>query len=248
MTRFHFGFLVFCVGLVACSVTAAAPGSSGGTSPAAGGASASEIAGCKEACDKMKFFRCNSAEEQARCYEECEQAAPNKIELFTACAESSVCDPACRTNIKPAPSPVAGQPAGTVTGGGASESSCTTACKKLVGCSYIKISDEAACVTECKAEAYQFQIDCINGNECADMPKTCGGGGGGGGSDQTLLQCQATCDNAQFLDCFDASQHAGCRAACEAAEASDRSTYSSCAGAATDDCKKHADCYSQLAK
>src|SRR5689334_15727331 len=112
--------------MLACS------GSSNDTSPgsgagAAGGATSQQVSGCKQGCDKMKFFDCSSAAEQARCYDDCDKASSKQIEVFVGCAEASVCDPQCRTSITPAPAAGGG-------GGGASAGSCDTACQKLVTC------------------------------------------------------------------------------------------------------------------
>src|SRR5437867_13062510 len=66
-----------------------------------GGASPEQVSSCKRSCDKMKFFDCNSAEEQAACYSDCDKATPAQVEVFTGCADNSICDTACRTTIQP---------------------------------------------------------------------------------------------------------------------------------------------------
>lgn len=207
----------------------------------------------------MKFFQCNSAEEQARCYADCEKATPSQIEVFNACAQNSICDPSCRTNIQPA--------GGTAGGGGASSSSCTTACDKLVSCSAIKVGDKPACLEICQKEAYQYQIDCVNATECSKLEATCGslnetGGGGetsssGGSSGTTtssggssgsddfdIMRCQTACDSLQFFDCLDASEQSACRSLCSTAAAAKRDTFTSCANGAGSECTKGQDCYS----
>ena len=120
-------FVVAAAGVVvvACSTVTTGSGAPGG-----GGASGTQIASCKSSCDKMKFFKCNSAAEQARCYTECDAATASQIDIFTGCAGSSICDPACRTSI--APSQPAGGSGGTTGGGGASAASCDQGCSKLV--------------------------------------------------------------------------------------------------------------------
>jgi hypothetical protein len=249
----------------ACSsTTAAAPGSSGGTSggtsggSSGGGASTQQIDTCKTGCDKMKFFGCNSAEEQAACYEQCGKATPDQIQLFTACADTSICDPACRTNITP--KPAAGAP--PATGGGGTPSSCTTACNKLAMCSFIKVGEKDACAGACEKQAYQYQIDCINNTACDKMQMACGGNvstGGSSGSSGTsgssgvnpadqvsISQCDATCDQLLFSMCFDAAAQSECRTVCSATATTTakRDTFSSCVNASTGQCPQSNACYS----
>lgn len=242
----------------ACSSTndaSSGSSSSGASSGATGGASAQQVDACKEGCNKMKFFGCNSAEEQATCYDQCTKATPAQIELFTACAQTSICDPACRTNITPKPAP--GQPA---KGTGATASSCATACDKLVSCSYVKVGEKAACVSACEKEAYQYQIDCVNNNACDKLPSACGGTGGGSSSGGTssggtsggtgdpsalsIADCQSSCDQLLFFDCFSAAEQATCRASCTKATGTKRDAFSSCAKSAGGECSKANACYS----
>ena len=248
--RLFVAWATISIGAIACSSsTAADPGSSGssganGSSGAGGagwgGASTQQIDGCKESCNKMKFFGCNSAEEQAACYNECRKATPAQIELFTACAGTSICDPACRTNITPKPAP--GAP--VQTGGGATTSSCGTACDKLVGCSFVKVGEKPGCLSACEKDAYQYQIDCINYTACEKMQSACGGGGGGG--DVSITQCQGACDQLLFTDCFDAAAQSACRATCGGATAAKRDTFSTCVTTAVGQCPKANACYSSL--
>lgn len=250
--RLFVAWAAISIGAIACSSsTEADPGPSGspggngptGTSgPGSGGASTQQIDGCKESCNKMKFFGCNSAEEQAACYDECGKATPSQIELFTACASTSICDPACRTNITP--KPPAGAPAPT--GGGATTTSCGTACDKLVSCSFVKGADKAACLTACEKDAYQYQIDCINNNACDKMQSACGGGGGSGGGDVSLTQCESSCDQLLFADCIDAAAQSACRATCGSATAAKRNTFSTCVVTAVGQCPKANACYTSL--
>jgi hypothetical protein len=254
--RILFTFGTLAILLAACTVTTTSnnPGSPGG-------ASSAQISSCKQSCDKMKFFGCNSADQQAACYADCDQATPAQIQVFTGCADNSVCDPACRTNI--APKPAGG---GTATGTGASPSSCGTACDKLVSCSLIHVGDKAACDTECQKSAYQYQIDCVNNTACGNIQAACGnptGGSSGGGStsggttsggttsggvdagsDQFDIQvCQSACDTLNFFTCFSASDHAACRDLCTTAASAKRSTFSSCVNGSGSDCAKGGACY-----
>ena len=238
-----------CLGIFACSTTVSGAdpsGSSGGSSPSTGGASSADVDNCKDACNKMKFFGCNTADEQAACYSDCGSATSSQIEVFVNCAGTSVCDPECRTNITPKQSN--GQPA---TGTGASESSCTTACQKLVSCSFITAGDTGNCLAQCEQDAYQYQIDCVNNTACANIQSACGGSSGSssGGVDAgdptaqvSIARCQSSCDELFAQSCIMAADQAGCRAKCSATTSDKRDSFSSCV--ATSDCTENGnDCY-----
>ena len=241
---------------LACTVTSTT------SNPASsGGASSAQIGSCKQSCDKMKFFGCNSADQQAACYSDCDQATPAQIQVFTGCADNSVCDPACRTNIAPKPSSGASSSGGT----GATASSCGTACQKLVSCSLIKLGDQTGCEAECAKKAYQYQIDCVNNVTCDKIVASCGsttGGGGGGttsggttsggttsggldaGQDQFGIQvCQSACDSLNFFSCLSATEHSACRALCASSTTAKRDTFRSCADGSGSDCAKGQACY-----
>ncbi len=233
--------------LYACSLNTTAAGTS---PPSTGGASSAQVDQCKQSCDKMKFFACNSAEEQAACYADCGKATADQIQLFDACAENSVCDPACRTNIVPKP---AG--GGAVKGTGATPATCGTACSKLVSCSFVKVGDEKACESQCASEAYQYQIDCINGTECGNIQKACGGGETGSstggnvdGGDLTITECQQACDQLLFFRCITADDQSTCRVACTTTTSAKRSTFVSCANAAGGECPNATACYTTFHK
>ena len=247
---------------LACTVTSTTTPGSG---PGGGGATAGQISGCKQSCDKMKFFGCSSAEGQAACYSDCDQATPSQIQVFTGCADNSVCDPACRTNITPKPSGSSGSSGGSGGGGGATASSCGTACDKLVSCSLIRVGDKSACLTECQKSAYQYQIDCVNNVACDKVASACGstttGGCGSSGTtsggtsgttsggfdasnDQFDIQaCQTACDNLNFFSCLSATEHSACRALCASSTTAKRDTFKSCANGAGGDCPKGQACY-----
>jgi hypothetical protein len=230
-----------------CSVTtSAAPG----TGP--GGASSEQTGDCKRGCDKMKFFDCSSAEEQAKCYADCDSATPNQIEVFTACAENSICDPECRTSIVPKEKASEG-------GGGASASSCSTACDKLISCSFIPVGAKAECNSECSTKGYQYQIDCVNKNTCDDIKTKCGGvptssGGGdisGGGTIPTgdpVAACQDECDSINFFDCAPVEKHSECRAKCSSATTTSRDDFVSCSKSSGVDCEKKSACLDAFLK
>ncbi len=249
--RIFVAFAALAIGALACSTTVnGADGSPGGSNGSSGGgATGAQIDSCKDSCNKMKFFGCNSAEEQAACYSDCGGATPAQIELFTNCAGTSICDPACRTNITPKP---AG--GGPVTGGGATASSCGTACDKLVSCSFVKVGDKAACLGACQKEAYQYQIDCVNNTECGKIQSACGGGtsggdvgpgddgGSAGGDPISIARCESSCDQLLFEECIDAATQSACRTKCSASTSAKRDTFSSCVTASSQ-CAAENACY-----
>ena len=245
MTKRVLGIGALFLLLAACSSTTntASPGSSSG-------ATGAQVDRCKTSCDKMKFFDCSSAAEQARCYDDCGKATPSQIEVFTGCAENSICDPECRTTIQP--KPAEGQPAPT--GGGATASTCTSACAKLVECSFIKVGDKAACEAQCQKEAYQYQIDCVNKQACSAMEKACGGttsssGGGGGSTDATeIASCQAACDQGAFFECLTAAQQSTCRNLCSTKPKATRNNFTACQNSAGGECTRSGACFTELQK
>jgi hypothetical protein len=189
----------------------------------------------------MKFFQCNSADEQARCYGDCDAATPSQIELFTGCADNSICDPQCRTRIQPPEKAKQG-------GGGASASTCTEACDKLVSCSLIPVGAKQECNTECSTKGYQYQIDCVNKTACDKLKSTCGGGGGDDNNKTGVASCQAECDSLNFLECASADTHATCRAKCASADASPRDTFAACSRSSGPDCSKKKACLDAFLK
>jgi hypothetical protein len=170
----------------ACSSTTTTNGASSGSST---GATADQLNRCHGGCDKMKFFECTSAAELSKCYSDCDSAPPKSIDVFIACAENSVCDPACRTNITPAPSTSSSGASGTAGGsggGGVSAASCQTACTKIITtCSLAPVGQMQACVDACTKNGFQYQIDCVVNNQCGDIISRCGGTTTGGSSGTT---------------------------------------------------------------
>lgn len=217
-----------------CTVTSSEPGA---------GAPAAEVGRCKNACDKMKFFKCSSAAEQAACYADCDSASASQIEIFTACAENSICDPACRTSIQPAER--------AEDGGGASAATCETACSKLVSCNFIPVGAKAQCNAECSTKGYQYQIDCVNSTACGEIVSTCGGGtssveieGGGDddGDDTKIAACFEECDSINFFDCAPVALHGECRERCTSASATKRDSFTSCSRSSGVNCENKAGC------
>jgi hypothetical protein len=245
-------FLVTALTMGACSSTTAGdPGSSSGAST--GGATAADTSRCKRSCDKMKFFECNSADEQARCYGDCNAATPSQIEIFTGCADSSICDPQCRTTIQPKETAQSG-------GGGASAATCSSACDKLVTCSLIPVGAKPQCNSECSSKGYQYQIDCVNKTACDKIQSVCGGGstttveGGGGtgtsgGTSTTSVDgCLSECDSINFFACAPVASHATCRDHCAMASATTRDTFTSCSRSSGVDCERKGACLDAFLK
>ncbi|MBX3261157.1 MAG: hypothetical protein KF782_15845 [Labilithrix sp.] len=231
------GFFYFFAALVVggCTVTSSEPGS---------GAPAAETGRCKNACDKMKFFKCSSAAAQAACYADCDSASASQIEVFIGCAESSICDPACRTSIQP-------EERGQAGGGGASAATCETACDKLVSCSLIPVGAKAQCNAECSTKGYQYQIDCVNNTACGEIVSTCGGESSGVVVDEDdddddeadrIAACFDECDSINFFDCAPVELHGECRDRCTSASATKREAFTSCSKSSGVKCENKAGC------
>lgn len=170
--------LLFAAGAAALACSTSSPTSGSASSTA--GSTPADVDRCKRACEKMKFFQCSSAEELTACYGDCGSAGAAQIEVFTACAENSVCDPACRAKVKPDGKGSAGT--------GASPATCATACDKAIACSLLPVGKRNACVSQCTKAGYQYQIDCAVHAECENLVSAChlmesaSSGTSGGGS------------------------------------------------------------------
>jgi hypothetical protein len=250
--HYRSSFFSFLSVLVVAGCTVTANGADGnGTS--VGGATPTQTGDCKRGCDKMKFFDCSSADDLAGCYANCDSATPQQIEVFTSCAENSICDPECRTSIVPKEKATEG-------GSGATASSCSTACDKLISCSFIPLGAKAECNTQCETKGYQYQIDCVNKNACGDIESKCGGvpsGGEGGGSGtgtgtvpgpDPVAECQEECDSINFFDCAPVEKHSECRAKCSSATATLRDDFVTCSSSSGVDCTKKAGCLDAFLK
>lgn len=242
-----FSFLSLVV-IAGCSVTTNA---ADGDGTSAGGATPAQTGNCKRGCDKMKFFDCSSAGEQAKCYADCDSATPQQIEVFTACAENSICDPECRTSIVPKEKASEG-------GGGASASSCSAACDKLISCSFIPLGAKAECTSRCETEGYQYQIDCLNKTACGEIESKCGGVSSESGSGELpdlpdggpdpVAECRDECDSINFFDCAPVEAHSQCRSRCSSATATAREDFVSCSSSSGVDCEKKAGCLDAFLK
>jgi len=232
---------------LACSSTTTGAGL-GSTS----GATSSQVSQCHTGCDQMKFFNCSTAAELSRCYDDCGSAAPSKIDAFNGCSQTSICDPQCRDIIEPPSSN--GTSGATTGGGGVAASDCQTACDKLVKtCSFIPVGQESTCVSQCQQYGYQYQIDCVNNNQCSDIQKRCGAPGGSSGgtgtsggdagtTDPNVLQCQSSCTDLKLRDCLTTDEVNTCNANCASISGPSRSTFEMCEGMSAD-CMAAHDCF-----
>jgi hypothetical protein len=222
-----------------------------------GGASSQQVDACKASCDKMKFFDCSSASEQARCYNDCNTAAPDKIEVFVACAQNSICDPDCRTGIQPPPpappAPMPGQPQAPPSlppGTGATAETCSAAADKLIACGALPAEAKPFLVQVCPTQIYEFQAACIANNACDKIASACGfdredididievdvpppGGGGGSGEGSgpnpvTVLSCQSACSQLLTQQCVNAEVHAACSERCTKADEPKSDAFAAC--------------------
>ena len=122
------------------------------------------ISSCHDSCDKMDGEKCGGTATKNQCYDDCDQATTDGISGFNDCATKSACDPSCRNKI-------AGF--GRVPTG-ASSDDCTKACTKLGMCGGVAPADVNACGTSCQKNSYQFQVDCVNNNDCTTVNAQCG--------------------------------------------------------------------------
>ncbi len=205
-----------------CSAKVVAPAGS------PGGATAQEVSDCQTGCDQMKFFGCNSSDEQAACYGDCNTATSEQINLFVNCAHSSICDPTCRNDIAP-PNPPAPTPV--------SASDCTSACAKAIMCSFIPVGDQAACEMQCTQSAYQYQIDCVNNNGCSMIQAACGFGSPSADAgpppdldagNTEIPICQQSCQILLASMCIDAPTQSACNTQCSSSSQAQDQTFDQC--------------------
>jgi len=119
---------------------------------------------CHDSCDKMDAQKCGGSGNKNSCYDDCDQATTDNISNFNDCSSKSVCDPSCRNKIAAF---------GRVPTG-ASADDCTKACTKLGMCGGVAPADVTNCGINCQKAAYQFQVDCVNNNDCATVNASCG--------------------------------------------------------------------------
>lgn len=124
---------------------------------------------------------------------------------------------------------------------------CQDACDSLQFFDCIDAQTHAACRDLCSsadASDRDTFVGCVAAGACDDgacYDVFAGGGDGevtgvgevGGGGDVTL--CQSTCDQMEFFECIDASQHSMCRDVCTTASADSIDTFWACAGGCEDD-------------
>jgi hypothetical protein len=237
----------------ACDAGVGGDGSGDGEGGGEGGETPSpqDTSRCKESCNQLKFFDCNDAADHARCFEACEAAPPSAIELFVACVQADICDPECAADLEgTVPS---GEGGGEVGGGGeeggGETTTCADACGEFIAAGCVPPVDCAGfCGTLTELEQ-SFVVYCVERRDGCTLPEECadalGGEGGGvseeggvsegGGGSDPIEQCQGACDDMQFFDCIDETQHAACRTLCTTASTEDIDTFVSCAIGCSDD-------------
>lgn len=160
-------------------------GEVGGEGVGDGPAPSADQGRCKEACNKLKFFDCNDAADHAACFESCESAPADAIELFVACVENDTCDPECSTNLQAdAPDPVDMTEGGGEEGGGAQ--TCPEACASFIadGCAPpVDCNGICASLTDLEQAFVGYCLErrdgCALPMECVDLFEDIGSGEGG---------------------------------------------------------------------
>lgn len=210
--------------LFALVATQAAPGcdSVGGGS---GGASATDQSRCKDACNQLKFFDCASATDHAACFAACESAPASGIEVFVACVENDICDPACATDLDT-------QAAGGGEGGGQSEGGvdappdCAGSCNEFVAAGCLPAVDCIAVCSSLSSAEQGFVEYCVARRDGCNLPPECANELPG--ADDPAAECESACDSLKFFDCIDAATHAECRSACAGAGDPERDSFVAC--------------------
>jgi hypothetical protein len=217
----------------------------------ANGATDLEVSQCHSGCDQAKFFNCSDANSLSICYDDCGTAAPSAIDKFNACSQDSICDPTCRGLIDP---PAKSSSSG---GGGVGASDCNTACNKLITqCNFAPVGELNDCISQCQSQGYQYQIDCVNNNQCSDIQARCGSSTSGGGgtidsgisTDPGVFECQGNCSSLHSQTCLTATELSTCNSDCSSITGAARSSFNTCVETANGaDCTAGYDCYTTFA-
>lgn len=193
----------------------------------------SQLGRCREACNKLKFFDCNTATEQAACYQSCDAASSDQIDLFEACVDASTCDPACSTNIRPeSPPPVT------------SAEGCIPLCESYLGDGCVPELSTADCAAFCADPDTQLALTyCIERRVGCALPEGCitieddvvvtpPDPEADPGAD-AFEACVEGCERLGALGCISPVDTAECSALCETADSSTQDRLVTCADAAT---------------
>jgi hypothetical protein len=234
--------------IAAAAISSFACSSSTGSGNSPGGASSTEVSECKSGCDQAKFFNCSTTADLSTCYDDCNSASPAAIDKFNGCSNTSICDPTCRSLIDPAPASGGTTP----TGGGVAASDCQTACAKLITtCNLAPVGEMNDCISQCQSSGYQYQIDCVNNNQCSDIVSRCGSTGGGSttvdagpGTDPNVFECQSNCQTLHGESCLTSDEFTTCTNDCSSITGAPLTTFNSCVETANgSDCTAGHDCF-----
>lgn len=182
-----------------------------------------ELKSCKDGCDHLKFFKCNDAQEQAACYENCGKATSSQIELFHACAMSDICDPQCSTNIKPLPDDVIPVVTGTCETGLASyiKDTCIASFDTVAACSSLTAIQKAI-VVECLSK----RTGCTLSSDCQALFEEFSG------KEETAQEkCQDACSTMKSFNCIGSADLVKCLDICEGLSDQKAKNFSTCVDA-----------------
>lgn len=193
----------------------------------------SQLGRCRQACNSLKFFDCNTATEQAACYQSCDAATNDQIELFGACVDSSTCDPECSTNIRPENPPPIPSAAG-----------CIPLCQSYFDDGCVPELSAAECPAFCADPDTQLALTyCIERRVGCALPEGCLAieddvvvtppGGDPIDPVDPSEECMDACDRLGSLGCISPADTADCAARCETADSSTQDQLVTCADAAT---------------
>jgi hypothetical protein len=252
---------------VACGSSGADGDGGESSGDPSGGANPQEIADCKSSCDQLKFFKCNDAQAQADCYDDCAGASSDQIELFVACVSNDTCDPECSTFLEPSGDPSGGDPSGGDPSGGNTTGSDATGDT----CSSDGCNSDTACNEACESLQFFSCIDAATFDDCSALCKTASADDKGtfascvssgdvtscdavdcyytfdpsavpGPTPQQIADCKMTCEQLGFFDCLSGAEAAQCAASCDEATKEVIEGFLICASDPTD-CAAAAECF-----
>lgn len=247
--------LALLASLAACS-------SSGGAAPG-GAATAQQISFCKQSCDKLKFFMCNDAQQQADCYAGCQTASASAIDLFDGCVNNAQCDPSCSTHLTPtAPDGGGGGGSGGGGGGGGDAATtnpgltaCAAACQSLGSFACISATETSNCVSLCntaQAATRDTFSACVMGQQLSNCSAvgcyyTFNPNAPHGPTPQQVTDCKQACDDLATFSCITPDQQTTCRDTCAAETSGSKiDDFVACVRSSATDCNTSATCTQRL--
>jgi len=238
-----------------------------GPGPGGGGGALPDVAGCRNACDKLRFFDCIDSRLQASCFEECGLATAETVDRFIRCVDADTCDPTCLERFDETPSPLPG--------GGVDE--CIRGCEGLNtrGCFG---EGGVACARECRGfsvSELELALWCIDRADGCEVPASCTAAFVGaegeepepdpepwpdpepdpqpepdpepepGPGDVEISWCRDVCDALHFVGCVTAGEHRDCHALCASSSADSVDAFIGCDDSGV--CSGFSDCYEVFA-